>query len=69
MSEAQKTQSRADFRTKMTIALKEANKTHYWLRLLHKTDFLSSKEFESIEPDIKDIIAILTSICRKTAVN
>ena len=69
VSEAQKAQSRADFHSKMTIALKEANETHYWLRLLHSTDFLSSKEFESIEPDVKDIIAILTSICRKTAIS
>lgn len=69
VSEAQRAQSRADFHAKMTIALKEANETHYWLRLLYKTDFLSAKEFESIEPDIKDIIAILTSICRKTAIN
>ena len=69
VSEAQKAQSRADFHSKMTIALKEANETYYWLRLLHKTDFLSDKEFQSIEPDIKDIIAILTPICRKTSVN
>ena len=66
VSEAEKAQSKADFHSKMTVALKEANETHYWLRLLHRTDFLSSKEFESIESDIKEIIAILTSICRKT---
>ena len=66
VSEAQKAQSKADFHTKMTIALKEANETYYWLRLLYKTDFLTSKEFSSIETDIKEIVAILTSVCRKT---
>ena len=35
VSEAQKAQSRADFHTKMVIALKEANETYYWLRLLY----------------------------------
>ena len=48
VSEAQKAQSKADFHTKMTIALKEANETYYWLRLLYKTNFLTSKEFSSI---------------------
>ena len=67
VSEAQKAQSKADFHSKMTIALKEANETHYWLRLLFRTEFLSQKEFESIEPEIKEIIAVLTSICRRTA--
>ncbi len=67
VSEAQKAQSKADFHTKMTIALKEANETLYWLKLLYKTEFLTTKEFESIEPDIREIIAILTSVCRKTS--
>ena len=66
VSEGEKAQSKADFHTKMTIALKEANETYYWLRLLYKTDFLTSKEFSSIETDIKEIVAILTSVCRKT---
>ena len=66
VSEAQKAQSRADFHTKMNIAMKEANEAHYWIRLLHKTDFLSLKEFSSIEHDIKEIVAIITAICKTT---
>lgn len=50
----------------MNIALKESNETYYWLRLLYKTDYLLQNEFDSIEKDIKEIIAILTSICKKT---
>ena len=64
--EAQKAQSRADFHSKMTVALKESNETLYWLKLLYRTNFLAQKEFESIEADIREIIAILTSVCRKT---
>lgn len=66
VSEAQKAQTKPDFNTKMNIALKEANETYYWLRLLYKTDYLSDTEFKSIEPDIEELIAILTSICKKT---
>ena len=66
VSEAQRGQTKPDFNAKMNVALKEANETYYWLRLLHSTDYLSDKEFESIEKDIREIIAILVSICKKT---
>lgn len=66
VAEAERGQSMADFSAKMNIALKEANETHYWLRLLYKTNYLTDKEFESVESDVKEIIAILTSICKKT---
>ena len=66
VSEAQKAQSKADYHTKMTIALKEANESLYWLKLLYKTDFLTEKEFENIESDNREIVAILTTVCRKT---
>ena len=66
VSEAEKGQSKADFTAKMNIALKEANETYYWLRLLYATGYLDNKMFESIENDIKELIAILTAICKKT---
>lgn len=66
VSEAERGQSKADFNAKLNIALKEANETYYWLRLIHQTDYLTDKEFESIEKDIDEIIAILVSICKKT---
>ena len=69
VAEGERGQTKPDFNSKMNIALKEANETYYWLRLLHKTDFLTEKEFSSIESDIKEIIAILISICKKTNVN
>ena len=69
VAEGERGQTKPDFNSKMNIALKESNETYYWLRLLHKTDFLTEKEFNSIESDIKEIIAILISICKKTNVN
>ena len=66
VTEAQKGQSKADFNAKMNIALKEANESEYWIRLLYRTEYLTKEEFNSIEKDIKEIIAILVSICKKT---
>ena len=66
VSEAQKAQTRADFNTKMYIALKEANETSYWLRLLHRTNYITDNEFNSINDDITEILALLVSICKKT---
>ena len=64
VSESGNAQSKADFISKMNIALKEANETQYWLQLLHSTDYLSDKEFTSINEDATELVAILTSICK-----
>ena len=64
VAEGERAQSKADFYAKMSVALKEANETEYWLRLLYKTEYLTQNQFESIHSDIKEIIAILTSICK-----
>ena len=64
VSEAEMGQTKADFYAKMSIALKEANETYYWLRLLHETEYLTDKEFESIANDATELISILVSICK-----
>ena len=64
VSEAVRGQSKADFLAKMCIALKEANESHYWIRLLYKTDFLTEQEFNIIENDVVELIKILSSICK-----
>ena len=66
VAEAQKGQSKADFNAKMNIAMKEANETYYWLKLLYRTDYLNEKEFCSMQKDIREILAIITAICKKT---
>ena len=58
VAEGQYAQTKADFLTKMNIALKEANETKFWLNRLHKGEFLSTKEFQSIITDNEDIINI-----------
>ena len=66
VAESQQAQSRPDFNAKLNIALKEANETYYWLRLLHKTEYISTESFVSIETDIREIISILVVICKQT---
>ena len=64
VSEAQRGQSKADFRAKMNIALKEANESDYWLRLLFRTNYLDETQFNSLESDIREVISLLTAICK-----
>ncbi|MBE6748958.1 MAG: four helix bundle protein [Ruminococcaceae bacterium] len=69
ISEAQRGQSKPDFVSKMNIALKEANETEYWLRLLCETNYLDENQFKSLYKDIDEIISILMSICKTTNEN
>ena len=64
LAEVQQAQSRADFQSKMNIALKEASETEYWLRLLYSTDYLSNKEFVSVYSDCNELVKILVSSVR-----
>ena len=69
VSEGERAQSKADFYAKMSIALKEANETYYWLKLLYETDYLTEKEFLSVEIDVNELISLLISICKTTQNN
>ena len=64
--EAKYGQSRADFLSKNSIALKEAVETEYWLRLLHETGYLTDRMYDSIYPECCELIRILTSIVNST---
>ncbi len=59
--EAQYAQSKADFLHKLTIALKEANETEYWLLLLFESNYIDKQMFDSISPDIKELLKLLIS--------
>ena len=60
--EAENAQSKADFIHKLSISLKEANETEYWLDLLFETKYLSETEFQNIKNKIVEILKIITSI-------
>jgi four helix bundle protein len=59
--EAAYAQSKADFINKLSISLKEASETLYWLRLLRKTDYLTEKSHTSVYADCEEIVRILAS--------
>ncbi|MGP8214561.1 MAG: four helix bundle protein [Bacteroidia bacterium] len=55
-------QSEKDFFAKLNIAYKEARETHYWLRILRDTNYLSSKESKAIIDDCNETLKIITAI-------
>ena len=64
IAEAQQAQSKADFISKMNIALKEASETVYWIRLLEATDYLQKGEVTSLLNDGVELEKILISILK-----
>ena len=66
VAEAQQAQSTADFISKLTIALKEASETNYWLRLLNATKYITNTEFSSLIADCREIEKLLTSIIKSS---
>jgi len=59
--EAQYAHSKADFISKLQIALKEANETGYWLELLHKTNYLTEEEYKLLDSTCTNIRVMLIS--------
>ena len=64
ISEAQYAQSKADFISKFEIALKEANETGYWLKLLYKTNSIDIDCYNSLESLCANIRVLLIASCR-----
>ena len=62
--ERKNAQSKADFINKLLIALKEADETQYWLELLLNSDIIDDSAFTSLNEDLKEIIAMITSSIR-----
>ena len=62
--EAEFAQSPSDFINKLHIALKDCNETIYWLNLLHDTNYIGDKEYESMATDSKELLALLISSIR-----
>ena len=66
VAEAEQAQSTPDFVSKMSIALKEASETKYWIRLLASTSYLTEAETVSILNDCVEIEKILVSIIKSS---
>lgn len=65
IAEANFPQSDADYVNKMSIALKEANESRLWIRLLRECEYLSNEEYESLFNDCEKIIKIVFTIIQK----
>ena len=64
VAEAQQAQSKPDFVSKLSIALKEAYETDYWLRLMEATQILTQEEYASIIFDCCELEKLLISIIK-----
>ena len=62
--EATYAQSKQDFVSKLSIALKETNETIYWLELLHDSGFITDESFKSVHTDSTEILKLLISIIK-----
>ena len=57
--------SKADFKSKSFIALKEARESLYWIDLLHRNGYLDDKQYQSIYDDAEELVRILVTRCKK----
>jgi four helix bundle protein len=57
-------ESKKDFISKFSIALKESRETHYWLRLLRDTGFIDNETSSEHLNDCEEILRILSSIVK-----
>ncbi|MEP7128827.1 MAG: four helix bundle protein, partial [Chitinophagales bacterium] len=57
-------QSQKDFFAKLYLAYKEARESHYWLRLLRDTNYLTESEFKSLLKDCDELLKIIGSILK-----
>ena len=69
IAESRNAQSKADFVNKLSIALKEADETEYWLVLLFQSGTITESEYDSLISDLKIIIGTLINIINKTKEN
>jgi len=61
IAEGKYAESKLDLLHKLTIALKEASETSYWLTLLHRSEYLTDTMFEDIQKDLDELIRLLVA--------
>ena len=69
IAESKNAQSNADYISKLSIALKEADETEYWLILLYKSDTITQQEYDSLLSDLQTIIGTLINVIKKLKEN
>lgn len=66
VKEALQAESKADFIHKLSISLKEASETEYWLQLLKETEYLDQAAYKSMMCDCVELLKLLTSIIKSS---
>lgn len=66
-AEATNAISKADFKSKSFIALKEARESLYWIELLRRNNYIDDKQYTSIHDDCEELVKILVHRCKKIA--
>ncbi len=69
IEEANQAQSKADFIHKLSISQKESFETHYWIRILRDSDFLTEKLANSLLEDCEEIQKLITSSIKTAKAN
>lgn len=64
-AEATNAISKADFKSKSFIALKEARESLYWIKMLHRNNYIDDKQFKSIYEDCEELVKVLVHRCKK----
>ena len=64
-AEATNAISKADFKSKSYIALKEARESLYWIELLKRNNYIDESQYQSIYEDCEELVKILVSRCKK----
>jgi four helix bundle protein len=64
-AEATSAISRADYKSKSYIALKEARESLYWIELLHRNKYIDDRQYESLHEDSEELVKIFVSRCKK----
>ena len=64
-AEASAAISKADFKSKSYIALKEARESLYWIDLLKRNNYIDERQYQSIYEDCEEFVKILVARCKK----
>jgi four helix bundle protein len=67
--ESEHAESKADFIHKLSISLKEANETDYWLELLFQSEYINESEYDSVKNNISELLKLLVSIIKTSKSN
>jgi four helix bundle protein len=65
LEEAHASASKADFRFRVKVSLREARESHYWLRLIGAAGLLGSVQAAPLSAEANELVAILTTIAKR----